>query len=233
LGESDSERLSKNNRFRIDFSDNHVCLKFPVPRQTLSSAVFNGGAGLVENVLFMRVMENFDGRHDAFDDPPVTMDRYCQQIGLYGTTVGMMTSADMTSFRNVTRSEEGISVSSCLTAGLSNARCAGDRADIRDQEEPGKPGTINIALVTNVGMSVATMAEAIMMATEAKVAALRRLNRTSPLSGNPITGTGTDAVTIVSGYGPQQARYCGKHTLLGELIASAVIQSLHESLLGS
>ncbi len=220
----------EDGKYTLDRSNSHVCLSFSSPRPTLSSAILNGGTCLADNALFLHVRENFHGQHHAFDDPASTMDRYCREVGLTGATIGMMTSAPMSSFRSATRSEKGISVSACLTAGLSNARCAGDRAEIRDHESLARQGTINIVLVTDATMSSGTMAEAIMIVTEAKVAALTGLGEKSPISGKQITGTGTDAVAIVSGQGGKRVRYCGKHTLLGEMIGSAVIQALHESL---
>ncbi len=225
--------MEENNDYTVALNDDYACLSFSAPRPALSSAIHNGGICYADAALILRVKKNFHGRYSSFDDPAMTMDKYCRQAGLKGTTIGMMTSASMSSFRKFAKKEGGISVSACLTAGLSNARCAGDRADAGTHEYRMKPGTINIILMTNVIMSAATMAEAIMMVTEAKVAALTALGEKSPVSGKPITGTGTDATAIISGQGPEKARYCGKHTLLGEMMASVVIEALHDSLSSS
>ena len=143
----------------------------------------------------------------------------------------MMTSASMDSFRRVSRSSQGVEISAMVTAGISNARCAGDRADWRTFQPDANPtGTINIIILTNAMMSHAAMVESVMTVTEAKTVAMRKLGVKSTVSGEIVTGTGTDAIAVVNGFGPETIHYCGKHVLFGEMLASAVIVAITGSL---
>jgi adenosylcobinamide amidohydrolase len=81
-------------------------------------------------------------------------------------------------------------------------------------------------------MSRAAMVESVMLAAEAKTVAMRKLGVRSPVSKTIATGTGTDAIAVVNGAGPESVRYCGKHVIFGEILASAVIEATTESLRG-
>ncbi len=165
------------------------------------------------------------------ENPENALAEYCRQLQLSGTTVGMMASASMDSFRLVSRSSQGVEISAMVTTGLSNARCAGDRADWRKFQIDANPtGTINIIILTKATMSHAAMVESVMLATEAKTVATRKLGVKSPVSGAIATGTGTDSIAVVNGFGSETLRYCGKHVLFGEMLASVVIEAITESL---
>ena len=80
-------------------------------------------------------------------------------------------------------------------------------------------------------MSPAAMVESVMLVTEAKTVAMRKLSVKSPVSGTIATGTGTDAIAVVNGFGSETIRYCGKHVIFGEMLASVVIEAITESLI--
>jgi adenosylcobinamide amidohydrolase len=223
--------MIQNNRFELKQTAKHICVGFSTEHPVLSSAVFNGGACAASNILIMKVAENFEGTKKIAENPENTLAEYCRQLQLSGTTVGMMTSASMDSFRRVSRSSQGVEISAMVTAGISNARCAGDRADWRKFQPNANPaGTINTIILTNATMSHAAMVESVMLATEAKTVAMRKLGVKSPVSGAIATGTGTDAIAVVNGFGLRSVRYCGKHVLFGEMLASVVIEAITESL---
>jgi len=223
--------MIRNNRFELKQTSDHICVGFSSRHPVLSSAVFNGGACSASNILIMKVAENFEGTKQIVENPENTLAEYCRQLQLSGTTVGMMTSAAMDSFRLVSRSSQGVEITAMVTAGISNARCAGDRADWREFQTNANPtGTINIIILTNARMSHAAMVESVMLATEAKTVAMRKLGVKSPVSRTIATGTGTDAIAVANGFGPETIRYCGKHLLFGEMLASAVIEAITESL---
>jgi len=118
-----------------------------------------------------------------------------------------------------------------VTTGISNARRAGDKADI--QELSGtidEVGTINLILIFSAQLTDTAMVEAMMIATEGKAAALQNAKILSPLSGLLATGTGTDAIAVVCGNGSQKIKFCGKHVLLGEWIGRLVITAVTRSL---
>ena len=223
--------MIRNNRFELKQTTEHICVDFDTEHSVLSSAVFNGGACAASNILIMKVAKNFEDTKQIVENPENTLADYCRQLQLSGTTVGMMTAASMDSFRRVSRSSQGVKITVMVTAGISNARCAGDRADWRTFQTDAHPtGTINIIIFTNAAMSHAAMVESVMLATEAKTVAMRKLGIKSPVSGAIATGTGTDAIAVASGFGSKTIRYCGKHVIFGEMLASVVIEAITESL---
>ena len=74
------------------------------------------------------------------------------------------------------------------------------------------------------------MVEALAMATEARVAAVHDAGILSTRTKRPATGTGTDCIVIASPARGRAHPYCGKHTLLGELIGKAALRSCAKAL---
>ena len=223
--------MIQHNRFELKQTPAHIWVGFSTEHRVLSSAVYNGGACAASNILIMKVANNFEGKKQIGQHPEITLAEYCRQLQLGGTTVGMMTSASMDSFRQVSRFSQGVEISAMVTAGISNACCAGDRAGWRTFQIDDHPtGTINIIILTNAKLSKAAMVESVMLVTEAKTVAMRELGVKSLVSGTIATGTGTDAIAVVNGFGPETIHYCGKHVLFGEMLASAVIEAITGSL---
>ena len=203
----------------------HIRLAFDQPRPVLSSAVLNGGFCLAQQILNLRVERD----NDTEESPQTTLTRYCQYQGWPGQTVGMMTAASMNSFRQFSTQQQEVELSVIVTTGLENARAAGDPADWSQiADEAYVLGTINTVVLSSASLTPAAMVEMVAVATEAKAAAMRRLNVVSQVSSEIATGTGTDAIAIVGGSGPPVS-YCGKHTLLGEWVAKGVMQAIEDS----
>ncbi len=217
--------------FIIEHLPNHVHIHFQKPRWVLSSAVLNGGLTQSRHIVNLRVEKNPRGEKTDFEPSEQTLSRYCLQMGWKGVVVGMMTAATFDSFRKVTRKEAGVEVTALVTVGLSNAKRAGTPAECREiTQGPPASGTINIIILTNALLTPSALAESIITVTEAKSVALQDSGITDPLTGAPATGTGTDAVAIVNGFGPVEIAFCGKHVLFGEMLASTVIEAITSSL---
>jgi len=93
-------------------------------------------------------------------------------------------------------------------------------------------GTVNVILFTNLKLTEAAMARAIITVTEAKTAAFQDLNVLSSYTPKVLaTGTGTDSVVVVSGIYPPLVNYTGGHSKVGELIGKAVYKGVKEALL--
>jgi adenosylcobinamide amidohydrolase len=218
------------DRIRLDATDEHLHLDLGRTCPVLGSCVLGGGLGLARHVLNLRVDANFAGESVRFPAPGATLREYCAAHGWNGPAVGLMTAASMRSLRTVRLEENGLAVLAAVTAGLTNARRAGDPAECRVfPEPPPPPGTINIVVVLGANLSPAAMVEAVITITEAKAAVLHDLGVVSRTTGLPATGTGTDAVAVAA-LGGGAAAYCGKHVLAGELTARAVMQALTASL---
>ena len=92
-------------------------------------------------------------------------------------------------------------------------------------------GTVNIILITNANLTDGAMARAIITITEAKTNAFQELNiRSTKHPELQATGTGTDNIVVVKGFG-RGVGYTGGHTKMGEMIAKAVKRSVIEALI--
>ncbi|MDC7232657.1 MAG: adenosylcobinamide amidohydrolase [Spirochaetales bacterium] len=212
----------------INHNEENALLSFSTPVQTLSSALYNGGRQRVSHVLNMKVHHNKSDEYEGYEHPHISLENRACELGVTGPFAGMMTSASMKSFRYKTIIEDDLGVFCCLTAGLTNARAAGDPADFRDlQAHRAGSGTINIVAGTNAALSEAALAEALMIVTEARCSSVMKHAVLSKVSGSTATGTGTDSNLVFSGSGPE-IHFCGKHTLLGEMLARAVIEPMDE-----
>ena len=97
--------------------------------------------------------------------------------------------------------------------------------------EGNKVGTVNIILITNANLTDGAMARSIITVTEAKTNAFQELDiRSTKHPELQATGTGTDNVIVVKGYG-RGVRYTGGHTKIGEMIAKVVKRSVKEALI--
>lgn len=226
--------MKKQSIYHIDRTDTHLHVEFDSPRWVLSSAVLNGGLVRASHIINLKVEKNVDGRLTSFEPSDITLTKYCRERGWRGEVVGMMTAATMDSFRQVQRVESNVEVTALVTVGISNAKRAGELAECREMGSVhGEKGTINLIILTNAQLTHAALVESIITVTEAKSAALQDLGVKNPVTGSPATGTGTDAVAIVSGFGPERVCYCGKHMIFGEMLASTVIEAITASLLST
>jgi adenosylcobinamide amidohydrolase len=215
----------------VSRNDRHVLVAFASPRTVISSGVIGGGLTRARGIVNLRVPKHEESEQMALAPPEETLAAYCRQQRWQGPMVGMMTAASMDSFRRVDRCEGQVAVTALVTAGISNAGRAGDPAQYRDfcTTDPGT-GTVNIILLTNAELTDAALVEAVITVTEAKAAAFENLGIRSVATGRQATGTGTDSVAVVSGSGPVRIQFCGKHVLLGEMLADATIRAVSDSL---
>ena len=211
----------------LEHSQNHVHVELSLPHQVVSSAVLNGGMVQANHIVNMKVPKSDPGA----ELPELTLAKYCAESGWSGTAVGMMTAASMESFRMIKKSEQGIDIAALVTSGLSNPRRAGDHAEHRQMASHENPvGTINIIVITTASLTASALIEALLITTEAKSAALQETGILSPVSNKPATGTGTDSAAVVSGPGPGDVKYCGKHVLFGEFLGGLVIDAVSSSI---
>ena len=142
------------------------------------------------------------------------------------SAVAMMTGVDIRKTGYAAARRGDLIAGVWCTAGCSNALRIGDPASA----DPTRPGTINLAVALNQPLSAAAMAEALSMATEARVVAVREAGIVSTRSGQPATGTGTDCIVVASPARTPSHPYCGKHTVIGELIGKAAMRSCAKAL---
>jgi len=185
--------------------EGHFIRPFKGPMLALSNAPHRGGLRRASGFFFLMVHKNYSGDYKA---DCLAFER---ENGLKNF-VGFMTAADIGKVLAI--SKEG-SVTAYVTAGITNPAIAGE------EPPPWEPGTINIALVIEEGLTVGAMANAIMTATEAKTYTLLSL-------GYNATGTTSDGIGVFAFEG--ETEWAGTATKLGLDIGRAVRRALEESL---
>lgn len=206
-------------------------------RSVLSSAPRAGGVTRARYILNHQVAAKPIGKDDhgrgtraRNADPARALSQLARSLGIHDKFVGLMTAVLMEDVVTVREAHGQIWVEGFVTVGTSNAVRAGEPVILNQSNDRGTyPGTINLILVTNVRLSVSAMVGMVQVATEAKTAALFDADVKSWTGRSGATGTGTDAVVVVSGEGAPQ-RYSGTHTVLGELVGRVVGASVTEGL---
>jgi adenosylcobinamide amidohydrolase len=187
-----------------------LVVRFPGPRQVVSSAPWGGGLGLRRFVINAQVAPGYARR-----DPDAHLAAIAASLGLAGAGVGMLTAADVES--TVTTTDGGVTV--FATVGLGHPlRAAAPAAG----EEQATAGTINLVAVVPVRLADAALVNAVATATEAKVQALADL-------GLDATGTATDAVAIACPTSGVPEPFGGPRSVWGARLARAV----HAAVVGS
>jgi len=208
-------------------TDKHIHIALSKTHQVLSSAVLNGGFCDANHLLNIRVSKN----SSCSDSADQTLIQYGEHLNLSGTVVGMMTAAFMNSLSLEKDTVQDVDIAVLVTSGLSNPRHVGDYAEHREMTTSQTDiGTINTIVLTSAILTQAALVEAMMIATEAKTAALVDANILSPISQKLATGTGTDAIAIVNGHGPEEVQFCGKHVLFGEVLGRLVKAAVASSI---
>jgi len=206
-------------------------------RSVLSSAPRAGGITRARYILNHQVAAKPISRDDCgmgagarCADPARTLSKLATSLGIRDKFVGLMTAVSLADLVTVREAYGQIWVEGFVTVGTSNAVRAGEPVTLgQHTNSKTHPGTINLILVTNARLSAAAMVGMVQVATEAKTAVLLRAKVKSWMGRSGATGTGTDAVVVVSGDGPPQ-RYSGTHTILGELVGRVIGTAVTEGL---
>ncbi|MDH4187639.1 MAG: adenosylcobinamide amidohydrolase, partial [Nitrospira sp.] len=198
-------------------------------RTVLSSAPRGGGITRAKYILNHQVAAKPVGQADRSRDrcarcadPARALGALALALDIHDPFVGLMTAVSLEQLVVMREATDEIMVEGFVTVGTSNAVRAGEPVVRKPQTGSSLyPGTINLILVTNARLSASAMVGMVQVATEAKTAALLRAKVKSWTGRAGATGTGTDAVVVVSGNGPT-LRYSGTHTILGELVGRVV-----------
>ena len=204
-------------------------------RTVLSSAPRTGGVTRARYILNHQVAANAmaKGHRDKgvrCADPARSLSQLALSLGIRDPFVGLMTAVSLADLVTVREAYDEMWVEGFVTVGTSNAVRAGEPAVLGERmDSQGQAGTINLILVTNARLSASAMVGMVQVATEAKTAVLLQAKVKSWTGRSGATGTGTDAVVVVSGTGPRQ-RYSGTHTVLGELVGRVIGTAVTEGL---
>ncbi len=192
------------------------------PLTALSSAIVGSGFQRVRHILNAHVDKNY-----AAPNPKADLRALAHRQNIREPFVGLLTAVHLRKARAAFFKSDGLSAGALITAGMSNATCAGVTPPFSYH-----PGTINIILILDANLTRGAMLNAFITATEAKCAVLQARNIRTP-DDDPATGTSTDTITIVATGKGSLNSYAGPVTLIGWLIARAVRQALEDSLSAS
>ena len=219
-----------SNLDEVYYLKDSIFIKFNSKCNVISNSVLNGGLKKDLEFVFNHHLsqENIDylKNHDLYD----YLVDLCNDYNFNPSkSSGIVTLALMRNLSIVTKRFKSLEVTAITTAGVRvNAVCAGDEASYYEENGEFKAGTINTILLINSKLDDNVLAEAFMVASEAKSVALNTLKIPSQFSNNFATGTGTDGLIVVSDLDSDNLiTNAGKHSKLGELIAKSIIESIH------
>jgi len=196
-------------------------IEHPRPHRILSSAPVGGGWTRTRKVLIHYVSRDYD-----CTDPVADLRIVARDLSIEEPFVGFLTAVRSHRLARATERQGSLAVSVWATVGLSNATAAGLSRPVC----PSRANTINLFIVIHRPLSPGAMVNAVITATEAKVAALARRGVRTP-EGWIATGTSTDAVAIACPPGRGGIPYAGPVTPVGWLIARAVDRVLEKAVL--
>ena len=215
-----------------------IIVKFLTPHRVISTCRAGGGLQDDLDLIFNHQSCEPTGHTrkthaQAVHDPAAYMQTICLQNSLSKNCASLGTAANMNCAAIKAETFRDLEVVAICTGGVeTNAGRAGDPASLYEMdgkfESAGQVakepcGTINIILCINQELTQGAMVRSVMMATEAKTAALQDLNVNSCYSDGLATGTGTDQIAVASRLtGKTPLTGAGKHTKLGELIGRTV-----------
>nr|WP_319539837.1 adenosylcobinamide amidohydrolase [uncultured Methanospirillum sp.] len=219
-------------------NEDTIVVRLPKNRNAITTSYVNGGYKENLQAVFNHEPKPTKG-HCAHDLEGGSVEAYIRihagRLGLDPDRVAaMMTAAKMRNASINTRSFRNLEVTAIVTAGIEvNGGRAGDPASWH--EEDGKTvyvgGTINTIILVNCHLPAHTLARVIMTATEAKTVTIQELMAPSRYSTGIATGSGTDQISVISNMdSPNTITWAGKHSKLGELVATCIIEATKQAL---
>jgi len=197
----------------ISCDDRWLVVALPALHVTASWALVGGGVRHADRIAWHRVEEH-ELRPPA-DARALLRERLHQRR--LAQAVGLMTSRNLTRYRDVTRGDAEVNARCIATVGLGNALRIGDPPG-----PAGRIGTINLLCCVSVPLSENGLLETLSLAAEARTAAILRAGISSRRTGLPATGTGTDCIVVAAPVGRPARAYAGKHTRIGHAVGAAV-----------
>ena len=191
-----------------------LVVRLPAPHRALSWAIVNGGRTTTDVVVWREVQLSELG---PTSDADLLMRDTLARLGV-PHAVGLLTARDVRTYEVERAGRDGVAAACVATVGLSNVVAVGDPTS----PASAPVGTINLVCCVSAGLTDEALLEANAIAVEARTAAVLKAGLTSPLTGRPATGTGTDCVVVVSPVEAQRQRFAGKHTASGSAVGAAV-----------
>ena len=204
----------------VEVRRNLLVVRSERPLKTLSSAVFNGGLREANIIVNCQVPKDYDHA-----DPKGYLRCAIREAGFpLDKAVGMMTAVNIRNAAIATKRHGDLTVSSIVTAGLTNAIRVGEIIFEK------KVGTINVILLIDGDLTGGCMVDALKTAVEAKTVALRELDVRSSVSFEPASGTSTDSIVVACTGRGRKFKYAGTATEIGGLIGKSIIEAVKDAI---
>jgi adenosylcobinamide hydrolase len=192
--------------------------------ETISSAVFNGGAKRVRNVLNIGVPPGYSNVA-LHMDPMALITLSAAKLDLKKDYLAMVTAANVHNFSLVSKKNEECTVYVAATAGCSHGESSGETITVEEIT-----GTINVIVLIDGAPVQSCLAAAMITATEAKSAALHDFDVRSRYTGDLATGSITDSVTVATTGKGIPIVLGGPASTLGQLVGACTRQAVSEAL---
>lgn len=195
----------------VEIGRDAVWVRSAEPLRVVSSAVVGGDLGTTRHIVNMHVPTGYRGERPADD-----LRAFAGRLGIKEPFVGLMTAAWTHEAVAATEVDGGVTVTAVVTVGLGAVVSAGVSPPV-----PWRAATINTMVLIDARLEPAAAVNAVITATEAKVAALGDAGIVTA-DGAPATGTVTDAVVVAWTGRGRLLEYLGPGAAGGWLVARAV-----------
>ena len=172
----------------------------PIARK-YSSAPYRGGIGTSQGYINMHVENNYNSNIYEYVNSFLTKNNLSTEL-----TVNM-TSVDIHKVKTGTIFVQDYFIQTFITAGFDNALSLGNKS--------GKPGTINICVVTDYPLTNSGAMNLYQTCIEAKAQALNDMNIRDIMTGIVSPGTSTDTLSIFVINKEKKYNYAGRLTEIG------------------
>lgn len=213
-----------------------TAISFSEPQICLSWAPWNGG--LKRNITHAANL-TLDNPTECPSDRRELADLIRERLKNIGLptkhTVALLTAVPQEALRSNSFCDQltGLTVDVLCTVGLGNAMAPGDSTFYDEELDYAShpPGTINIFLSVNRGLTDGARTELLSVVTLAKCAVMARYALPGRHPGSICMGTGTDCVAILSPASHDKTlHYAGMHCKLAMVSARAVMATLELAL---
>ncbi|KAA8923216.1 MAG: hypothetical protein F6Q11_01220 [Thermoplasma sp.] len=191
----------------------HYLVQFECDVRSISSAPYNGGCGLRRRYINRHVNNNYAS------DVKVEVEEFLMLKGIPDSgTVVTLTAADISKYVRMSKRVGDWYIDLFLTAGLDNALSIGNRY--------GKPGTINIAVITDMPLNQSAMVNLIQSIVESKAQFMNDHDVRDIRTDRRAPGTSTDTVSIFVTTAEEKLEYAGRLTDAGYYTSMMVYNAL-------
>jgi adenosylcobinamide amidohydrolase len=181
------------------------------PFRVVSSAVAGGGFGTARTIVNLHVPRGFRCEHTQ-----IMLEDVVRRRALAAPWVGLLTAASTEQAETATAAAGPLTAMALVTVGLGNAVTAG-----LTPAAAWTPSTINAVLVVDAEAEPAALVNLVVTVTEVKALALAEAGVRSS-TGEPASGTSTDAVVVAATGRGAPWRFGGPASELGAVAARAM-----------